>query len=132
MTHKVYLAAPWKHRAEARIAADELRARGHEVNCRWLEHPQVSETDEGAPEFLREQALNDLDDLSAADVLVYMNNCLSEGKATELGFALASSKPIVLVGPRQNNVFLQLDIPQFDTVSDAADYLETALLYASY
>lgn len=97
----IYIAAPWKRKKEAAEAREALVAAGFVVTSRWIDVP------DGASD-LEEQAENDLLDLLRADILVYLNLQKSEGKATELGFAMCAGHSIYVVGGKQNNVFLNL------------------------
>lgn len=113
---RIYVAAPWKHRDDANVAAKQLRDANHVVISRWLR----DHADSTNHVQLQREAMNDLHDLSQCEGLIYLNLAKSEGKATELGFALAMQKRIILVGERENNVFLHLpQIYQVPTVHDA-------------
>ena len=60
-----------------------------------------------------------------ADGLIYVNgDQKSEGKATELGMCMAMLKPIIVIGGRQNNLFLNLNIPAFPSIEDALIWLK--------
>jgi hypothetical protein len=119
-----YTAGPWKDREQVREIAEKLRAAGYTVNSRWLEVEDVADDDPKREQYLREQAINDLEDVFKADALLYVNSRKSEGKATELGVAIASLKPIVIVGGRENNVFLNLNIPAFPTIDEAITWMK--------
>ena len=118
---KVYLAGRYSRRDELYDYARQLRAHGVDVTSRWLngEHQWSGDTDDGvtvqnyqeAERFARE----DLEDLDAADMIV----CFTEsprtsasrgGRHVEMGYALASLKEVMIVGPREN-VFYTL--PEF-------------------
>jgi len=124
----IYTAGPWKDREDVKIIAEKLINAGYAVNARWLfaeETPPEGKTQE---EHYRDQALDDMMDCIAADVLVYCNTgTLSEGKATELGMSLALLKPIVVVGEgrRANNIFLHLNLPFFVTVEEAIEWMKS-------
>ena len=94
---RIYLAAPWTRRVEARRVRDELEAAGHTVNSRWLDLHGG-----GGEHVLATEAQNDIDDLIACDVLVLLNLEKSEGKAVETGFALALDIPIYVIGGHSN------------------------------
>lgn len=77
---------------------------------------------------MQEQAEADFSDLLQADVLFYINSMLSEGKATELGLAMATLKPIIVIGKPERNIFLFLgEFPFFDTIPDAISYMDMEL-----
>jgi hypothetical protein len=124
----IYTAGPFKDREYVKEVAEKLRDNYYDVNSRWLD---VSpDTPEGMTkeEYYRQQALNDLEDCIKANLLVYVNTgTMSEGKATELGVALAMLKPIIIVGPggRSNNIFLHLNIPHYETVEQAVEWMKS-------
>lgn len=124
----IYTAGPWKDREYVREVAEKFRAAGYTVNSRWLE---VSpDTPEGLTreEYYRAQALNDLEDCLKADLLIFCNTgTMSEGKAVELGVSIATLKPIIIVGPggRQNNIFLHLNIPHYETAEAAIEWMKS-------
>ncbi len=101
---KIYVAAPWKHKETAKLAANHLIAQGYNVVSRWLwQHDDTTD-----PAKLREEAIHDMEDVEACDIFVILNLCPSQGKATELGMAYILEKPIFLVGPRSGNIFYHL------------------------
>jgi nucleoside 2-deoxyribosyltransferase len=116
---KVYVAAPWVCRREARVAAEALEADGFTVVSRWL----YLHGDSKDAEILAREAQNDVDDLDASDALVLLNLEKSEGKAVETGLALATGKPVIVVGAR-SNIFHWLPRVQIvNTVQEAAERL---------
>ncbi len=115
---KVYVAAPWAHKAEARTFAEALKAAGHTVTYPWWEHRDTQDVVE-----LRQQAQEDQTGVLNAHVFVLLNLCLSTGgKEVESGIALTKGLRCFLVGKR-SNVFHYL--PQW-TIVDSLD----AVLYA--
>lgn len=124
---KIYTAGPWADRPHVREIAQKLRDAGHEVTSRWLEVEDVLDDDPRRDEYLRQQAIHDLEDVIEADGLVYVNSRLSEGKATELGFAMATLKPVIIIGDRRNNVFLHLELPAFPTIDDAIVWMNAPI-----
>src|SRR5688572_142606 len=108
--HSFYVAGPWADRENVRKITAKLQDAGYNITSRWLEVEDVPEDDPRREEYLKQQAIHDLEDLIRADALFYVNSMKSEGKATELGVALATMKPIIVVGDRSNNIFLNLDL----------------------
>lgn len=94
---KVYVAAPWVRRSEARDVRDRLVKAGHKVTSRWLDTQSNNSV-----ESLQSEATNDLQDIRTADALVVLNLSTSEGKAVETGYALAMDLPIFVVGGVSN------------------------------
>lgn len=114
---KVYIAAPWVHKAEAREVAAWLRWCGVEITSRWLDFTGDADN----IDVRRSEAEQDMMDVRASDVLVVLNLALSEGKATEQGLALAWGIPIIgMLGPA-NNVFHYL--PNYTWVDSRAALL---------
>lgn len=108
---KVYVAAPWNYKAQARVAADRLLAVGLGVTSRWIDFKETQDkTDYEYPgQVMHDEAMHDVEDIDSSDALVYLNYAKSEGKATELGMMIAKRKPIFVVGGKENNVFLHSD-----------------------
>lgn len=109
---RIYVAAPWTHKADAARVAAGLEAAGHEITKRWWEHREVPHylTDDDSNDAeLRQQAVEDVQGVLDADVFVLLNYEKSEGKAVETGIALAAGVPIIVVGQR-SNLFHYLDV----------------------
>jgi hypothetical protein len=115
MNYRVYVAAPWVRREEAREAAQQIANAGFEITSRWL--TAHAETDD--PALLAQEAQHDIDDVRLANAIVLLNLEKSEGKAVETGIALALRRFVVMIG-EPSNVFHHL--PQIKRVSslDAA------------
>lgn len=121
----IYLAAPWVNKAEARAAKKQLEAAGHTVTSRWIEfHPDVQPEDPGYEKMLREQAEQDLGDLAGSSTFIILNLGKSEGKATELGYAISMNDmhdqpEIYLVGEKTINIFYHLpEVVQVGSVEE--------------
>lgn len=113
---KLYLAAPWEYRFFLPNLAMDAEARGHEITHRWWEH------ENDAPGGAAEDALADIDGVTACEALIVIQAMKSEGKAFETGLAFAYDKEIVVVGVR-GNVFHNL-IPCVESFSHALDLIE--------
>lgn len=121
-----YTAGPWVDREFVKTVRDKLENAGIEVDSKWLDVVVPEGADE-LEAYKMEQALVDLKGVVSADVLFYVNTgTLSEGKATELGIAMAMLKPIVIIGDRSNNIFLSLNIPCYATVEEFLEYAKQA------
>jgi len=114
---KVYIAAPYSMRLfEATDIRTALVRAGHQVTSRWIVDPQG--------ESSNRYALEDLDDVAAADVLLAYNpegwmDRGTGGRHIEFGYALALDKRIIMIGPRVN-IFHYLDcITVVDTLEEA-------------
>jgi len=128
----LYTAGPWADREIVKEIANKFRDAGYHVNSRWLD--VSTETPDGmtSADYYRMQAHNDLEDVLRADVLIYCNTgTLSEGKATELGVAMGTMKPIVVIGNRERNIFLNFDFPFFDTAELAIEWMRSEEMKAT-
>jgi len=121
---KVYLACPWKNKAEAKLAKAQLEEAGLEVTSRWIElHGDKEKDDPTNIPYFEEEAKHDVQDVFAADILILLNIQKSEGKAVETGLALAWGKPVILVGER-SNIFHYLPIPRVSNLNAAIKLIQ--------
>jgi len=127
--HKIYIAAPWTRKSEASWAQRLCEQSGHTVTSRWItKHSDILNADDPKhfPE-LQQQATEDLVDLRDATVFIIMNLEKSEGKATELGYAVAYNKIIFLVGEPSINIFYHL--PQVIKCASVEEVCEQLKVY---
>ena len=115
--HRIYVAAPWVRKEEAKYVAGRLNDAGFVVTSRWID----MHGGDHDPVVLRREAQHDWDDIRAATVLVVLNIEKSEGKATEQGIALERGLKIVGVGIPKNNVFHYL--PQYRWVASVVELI---------
>lgn len=136
---KIYLAAPYTRREEMRGYAFELHKAGHSVTSRWVGETHqdngVDGVKENEIEFNRRCAMEDIEDIRAADVLIFFSepprsSYSRGGRHFEMGYALAIGVTVVSIGYREN-IFHSLDevtfVPDFDHVRGALDYLREEL-----
>ena len=98
----IYLAGPWIERKAVKTVANLFQERGFSLTSAWYDS-QEDTLQEGDFQI---QADKDCRQLLAANVFVVLNWGVSEGKATELGLALAWDKPCIVLGPRNSsNIF---------------------------
>lgn len=104
---KVYIAASFKNREGAKAWKDGLEAKGMTITSRWIEN-HLEDLDPLTDVQRAQEAVHDLEDIDAADVLLFLNTpeipSTSGGQHLEMGYALAKGKPVYLVGP-QTSVF---------------------------
>ncbi len=131
---KIYLAAPWVAKEQAKQVAAQLEAEGFVLTSRWINHHSVAvgktydEQMRDHGDIMREQAIEDVLDIYAADVFVILNLEKSEGKATELGIAFTLGLPIALIGERSRNIFYYLpQVQQFDNLEQFIEGYRTAV-----
>lgn len=102
----IYIAAPWKHKQSAIETSDRVESVGHTVVSNWFRNDYDANVYEAPEKIMATEAERDIVELSRAEAVIYLNIEKSEGKATELGFAIARSIPVFVIGGKQNNVFL--------------------------
>lgn len=121
-----YVAGPFDHRPQVREIIAKIQAAGWSTNSRWAaeDNEDIAPDDPLREDKLRFQATRDVEDVLMADGLIYVNSKKSDGKATELGLSIATLKPIVIIGDRENNIFLNLNIPAFPTVEEMLTWLD--------
>lgn len=107
---KIYLCARYSRRDEMRVVRAELQRLGHEITSRWLDTEWEGKDDSGssaAPAEYREQhALEDVEDVAAADCLIAFTEPPRSGgrggRHVEFGIALALGKQLIVIGWREN------------------------------
>lgn len=120
---KIYLAAMYQWMDRMKIEREKYRAAGFEITSDWIESDAVNQA-----RSRHENATLDLDGVKRADVFVLYTLPIgtmfsSGGRMTELGYAIAKGKRIILVGEREN-VFCHLEnILTFNTTVDAIWHL---------
>lgn len=122
---RIYIAAPWDHKAEACAAATQLEAAGHTITKKWWEHPEVAgflRNDDDNDE-LAIQAVEDISGVWNANVFLLLNMAPSEGKCVETGLALAYGTPIIIIGQRSNLFHYLPGIPIVPDVATAIAYI---------
>ncbi len=122
---RLYLGGAWVAKSLMHAAHGYMRERGFEVVSTWTEQPDDADGTCTSEERVY-YAQRDWAELCSADTLVYcaFGGVKSEGKATELGAALMAGKRVLLVGKRDNNLFLHLPaVEQYDALRFAADAL---------
>jgi nucleoside 2-deoxyribosyltransferase len=128
----IYIAAPWKDKALMPEIAAKFEAAGHKITWKWWATDDIAEGNRNE-DALQTQALNDVNGVLDADVLVLINTAKSEGKAVEQGIAIASGIPIIAVGKRGDgtslNVFHYLSV--YDWTEDVEGAIVLLEEYAS-
>lgn len=111
---KVYVAARWDDRPVALELRRQLEKQGLIVTSTWLTEHDNQSMDalkaRGKNRVVaesRERAIKDFEDIDEADVLLVYSPKSSfrnatGGKHVETGYALANSKPVFILGEREN------------------------------
>lgn len=109
ITREVYIAAPWAAKAEALEFRDVMeQVKPWVSTSRWID---VLHTWDSPDEVQRADMFDDLADIHRADTFLILNNYPpSPGRLTELGYALALRKRIIVIQPGTwrdaKNIFL--------------------------
>ncbi len=113
----VYLAAPWSHKADARLARAKFEAAGITVQADWIDlHP------EGVSDhaLLQHEAYRDLEQIRGADAFVMLAlGPSSGGKDSEFMAAYLWNKPCIIVGDTGNVFFHLASVEMVMSVEEA-------------
>lgn len=121
---KVYIAAPWVHRAYAKEVAEIIRHDGHEVTSRWHDEWGLMPDDFVRTEDeTREEAEKDVEDVQKSDAVLVLNIEKSEGKAVEQGIAIDRHIPVIVVGERTHVFHWLKGVTMKQTLSEARWHL---------
>ncbi len=130
---KIYLAAPWNTWSAMPEIAAQFEAAGHAITHRWWEHENnLTDADFDNPSHLNsleDCAANDFMGVINADTLIIINSSKSEGKAAEMGIAIARFIPIILVGKRTNIMHF---IPSVMPVKDVRAAIKSLQVRAAF
>lgn len=101
---RLYVAASFPRKREAEALASRLIAAGHTVASAWHTVGPRMEYGEGT---LKEVALRDMADVLRAEALVCLtgDTLTHGGRHGEVGAALATMRPVYLLGPREKCVW---------------------------
>jgi nucleoside 2-deoxyribosyltransferase len=125
---RVYIAAPWTHKAEVAAAAALFEAAGHVITKKWWLHREVpgylkAGISKAQVKELRQQVGEDMEGVARADAFVLLNLGPSEGKAVETGLAIELGVPLFLVGPKTNLFHYHPDWTEYASVAEVLDDL---------
>ena len=116
-------AARYSRRDEMREYAKRLKSLGAAVTSRWLSEDKPLQTKLGddSPEFYRETAHVDLQDIDRADSLLFFAEdphvgTPRGGRHVEFGYALGTGKRLIVIGGPEN-IFCYLDgVLHYETI----------------
>ena len=112
---KIYIASRWGRKAEMSGYAKRLTELGHTVTSEWVEETAMDQKADGSyaggewkpdPGYAANIARQDLSHIDEAQVVLVFTDVSREGytggRHVECGYALASGKYVLVVGPRTN------------------------------
>lgn len=116
MGMKVYIAAPFNRREEARSARNVLMKKGYVSVSRWIDNHL---TEKISDQQKRTEALEDIKDIQKSMRMIFINGkSTAGGMHVEMGYALSEGIPIYLVG-KPSSVFHHLpQVTCFNCVED--------------
>ncbi len=143
---RIYIAARFDRLSEMNVYAQQLRGKGHVVDCRWLTgshqlHPGAEQLDSSAG-FIEDTngvtmlgqpfAIDDLYDLENSDAIILFSEkpdvkTKRGGRHTEFGIAIGIGLKLYIVGPRENVFHTLPDIVRFNTWDDCMEYFSKTL-----
>ncbi len=117
--NKVYVAARYPMITEARAAANLLKQANYEVTSRWLD---------GVNRALHDAAIEDLEDVRAADYLMLLTlpegtSYSGGGRHVEFGYALALGKRVIAVGHYETLFCYLPQVRVYPTVGAAINFM---------
>jgi nucleoside 2-deoxyribosyltransferase len=124
---RLYVAAPFVERAEAKKVKAALMAAGHRVTSRWIDdHPGTSNAEWiDDAEKGRQEAREDLQDIEKAQAFILLNNYEhSTGRAIETGYAISAGLPIYILGRPTSGFHHLSQVKCFDTLDALLEALD--------
>ena len=120
-----YIAARFSRKPEMQALASLFEDHNIQVRARWLdEHVSPDATlYDVTPEYHTEVATHDLEDIDAADTLIFfaedpLVGFPRGGRHTEFGYALGKGKRVVVIGSPENTFHFLPGIINYATVDD--------------
>lgn len=117
---RIYVASKFENTAEVWKVMDALKAAGHTITHDWT-HESVGERQGAELDlFLLDCAQKDMTGVETADALFVINHEKGKGMWTEMGMAIAWSKPVFFCCPeRAYNIFCRLPgVEEFKTIDE--------------
>lgn len=129
---KIYLAGSYSSKEKITGYAQELRAIGIECTSTWLEETYAPNTQihQVLEQELVKYSIQDLKDIDRADGLVLIAEEVNPrgGAHVEFGYALATGKAVMVVGPNHNIFHYLPQVGKFKTWELAKKFLILASL----
>jgi nucleoside 2-deoxyribosyltransferase len=122
---RIYLAARYSRRDDMRIVAMGLERAGFEVTSRWLleDKPLNTKLGDDSPEFYRQTAEVDIEDIAKADTIVFFSEDPKIGTPrgglhVEFGYAYAAGKRMVVIGQEENIFHYLSDVLVYSNIRE--------------
>lgn len=122
---RIYLAARYSRRDDMRIVAMGLERAGFEVTSRWLleDKPLNTKLGDDSPEFYRQTAEVDIEDIAKADTIVFFSEdpkigTPRGGRHVEFGYAYAAGKRMVVIGQEENIFHYLSDVLVYSNIRE--------------
>lgn len=126
---KVYVASKFSRAQEVRAIEEALRYEGHEVTSSWVNDSAAGKHGREFYDYIAECAQRDYEDVTAADVLVFLHDPASRGGFAELGIALGAGRVVAVLGgrtasPHKAPIFYCLPkVRHFETTGGLVEWL---------
>jgi nucleoside 2-deoxyribosyltransferase len=121
---KVYLAAKYSMKEDMQHVAAIFKSKGIGITSSWLNEPHSpsSTLADVDVKHLRKFALQDIEDIKAADAVVLFSidpliPTVRGGRHVETGIAIALGKPLFIIGPEENVFHFLPQVTHFTTIS---------------
>lgn len=117
---KIYIAARYGRKEEARTISEILQEYGHTVTSTWMYQVEDEMLREQGPNVPAQFAAKDLDEIRAADMLLALSEEESNsygrgGRHVEFGYAMALEKVMCIIGPLENLFHYHYDVSCYDS-----------------
>ena len=121
---KVYVAADIDEQKEAKVLADALTERGHEIVSSWVYAPEIHEVEGTATDEERANvAVAEVSEICNADCLVVLTksdgNYCRGGRHIETGVAIGNDLDVIVIGPRENVFHYWPGVKHYHSARDA-------------
>jgi Domain of unknown function (DUF5664)/Nucleoside 2-deoxyribosyltransferase len=127
---KIYIAARYSRKMDARVLSETLRLYGYGITSTWIEEPESPnvQLSEVSSATLTNYAERDIEEINAADVFLLLSDPSTEahprgGKHVEFGYAYAKGKRCIVYGPTENIFHMLPDITVVSTRTALLDEL---------
>lgn len=128
----MYLSARYGRREEMQQVRERLQIGPFIVNSTWLDRDEAINDDEVPAEIKRQLAIQDLNEIRAADLFMTFNEPSNSpygrgGRHVEFGYALGLYKHCVLIGYRENIFAYHHQALYYPTLDDFFHFYPPAL-----